>query len=229
MIGLVHITATPPNTFLGNYRWFTEVHPEYAPHDLFSPKTLEFANFVPYDQPSKALVNKPGGVETNNRAGGLYQVEIVAEHACGDYPDEWYANLRAFLIDKGKALGIEPVWYRSSARLTFAEWDGPLSGWYRHPNVPENDHPCSELLDLDRLNFEEDMTKEEFAAAIGAEVSPAGVIVVELLNDDGTLGKYPLAAAISYAHREAKLAKQRAGGTGSPSAVADEIARRLSA
>lgn len=53
-----------------------------------------------------------------------------------------------------------------------------------------------------------DMTKEEFAAAIGATIDPnTGLVSVELLNDDKTLGLYPLAAAISFTHRELKMAR----------------------
>lgn len=63
---------------------------------------------------------------------------------------------------------------------------------------------------------EDDMTKEQFAAAIGATIAPdghqfAGLICVPLINDDlnGT-DLYPLASAISYTHQEEK--KARLGG-----------------
>lgn len=57
---------------------------------------------------------------------------------------------------------------------------------------------------------EEDMTKEEFAAAIGARVNAQGVIVVPLINDDlATFADFPLAAALTYTHQEMKTKRIR--------------------
>jgi len=52
----------------------------------------------------------------------------------------------------------------------------------------------------------EDMTKEEFAAAIGAEIHPVtGLVCVPLINDrfDG-YDLWPFAAAVAYTHEEVK-------------------------
>ena len=51
-----------------------------------------------------------------------------------------------------------------------------------------------------------DMTKEEFAAAIGAEIHPVtGLVCVPLINDrfDG-YDLWPFAAAVAYTHEEVK-------------------------
>ncbi len=152
MIAVAHITATPPGTFAGNVDWFTNKHPDYAPHDLVDPSTHEEMQFVDYALPSKALLNQPGGVETNNRPGGVYQCEIVADEYCTNYPDKWYAWLDQWLAAKSLQLAIPYTIYPTTERFTYAEWmNRDLRGWYRHINVPENDHRCSWLLDLSRL------------------------------------------------------------------------------
>lgn len=152
-IGIAHITTNRgPGVFEGNVRWFTEVHPEYAPHDLVDPEFHKEIQLVDYALPSKALRNLDGGVETNNRPGGVYQFEIVAEEQCHDYSDEWYAWLDDWWRKKAAALSIPYVIYPTTERFTFDEWMNPsLRGFYRHINVPENDHRCSWLLDLSRL------------------------------------------------------------------------------
>ncbi len=55
---------------------------------------------------------------------------------------------------------------------------------------------------------EDDMTKEEFAAAIGATIPTegpfAGLVCVELADTPTTGSLYPLASAVSYIHKEGK-------------------------
>lgn len=152
--GLLHTTESDPGTFAGNYFWFTVAHPEWAPHWLIDPSTKEKTRFVPNDQPSKALRNLPGGVETNNRPGGLIQVEIVGRAAdVGNYPLEWYANLAQFLREISDEAGIAYVFDESTVRMTFEEWMSPWIGWTGHVRVPENDHwdPGTLRYDLLRL------------------------------------------------------------------------------
>lgn len=54
---------------------------------------------------------------------------------------------------------------------------------------------------------DDDMTLEEFAKGIGAEIEN-GVVVVPLIDDDlQNFKKYPLAAALTYTHEEMKIAR----------------------
>jgi hypothetical protein len=153
MIGILHITATPPGTIAGNIDWFTVKHPDYAPHVLVDPSTGEiWRSGIPDDRPSKALLHPPGMPETNNRSGGVYQVEIVAEAwAVGSYDDEWYAWLRGFLRGEGVRVGIAWEFDVAAPRFTWDEWAAPLEGWFGHNKVPGNDHPCPTNLDVTRL------------------------------------------------------------------------------
>jgi hypothetical protein len=158
MLGLLHLTGNPPGSFNGNVTWFTQTHPEYAPHrlwDYFDGVEQE-AVFVadPY-APSKALVNLPGGVETNNRQGGLFQVEIVGDRdLCELYPEEWYAALRSYLLGISQEFGIIWKFQHGTQRLSFSEWtDLGLVGWYQHIHVPENDHTDCRGLNLAMIEY----------------------------------------------------------------------------
>lgn len=174
-IGMLHTTQSAPGTFDGNVNWFTNIHPEYAPHWLIDPLTQEKRQFTAYSAPSKALRNLSGGVETNNRPGGVIQVEIVgmAEdlHA---YPDWWYENLAQFLREISAEAGIAYQFHTDPARFTFEEWSDPsLAGWYGHVNVPENDHWDPGTLDYAQL-AEEIMTTADLNLSQLVQAHPAG-------------------------------------------------------
>lgn len=204
MLGMLHGTQSAPNTFPGNYFWFTVSHPEYAPHALFDPMTKERAFFVPPDRPSKSLRNLAGGVETNNRPGGVYQVEIVGmSQDFGQYPDWWYDNLREFLREIEAMTGIKPVFVDHQRRFTFDEWMSPdLEGWYAHYNVPENDHWDTGTLDLTRLTPEE------------PEMELTDPVKLRNHRADGsftgTFTDAPFSAAVEWTHDAAEEARAQA-------------------
>lgn len=152
-LGLLHTTESDPGTFAGNYFWFTVSHPEYAPNTLIDPSTRERVRFLPAGVPSKALRNLAGGVETNNRTGGVHQIEIVARAAdVGGYSLEWYKACAEMLAEESAYAGVRNRYWGSKERMTFSQWVDFLEPiWYGHENVPENDHWDPGTLRLDLL------------------------------------------------------------------------------
>jgi hypothetical protein len=129
--------------------------------------------------------------------------------------DLWIAgegNYAAFpgtsLHEKGQAADLRIVG-SVSWRMVHAE------GEIRGVKFPLKDHPDPAKrenwhaeADHAWIESEEipDMTKEEFAAAIGATIHPVtGQVCVPLINDrfDG-YDLWPFAAAVAYTHEEAK-------------------------
>ena len=127
-------------------------------------------------QSAKALVNRSGGVETNN--GGCIQIEFIGscdrawarKHGLfftEDATDEDLAGLAKVLAWISKEHGIpltavSKPWPTSNAayrtapqRLSYAEWRA-FRGVLGHTHVPENDHwdpgafPITRLLNLAR-------------------------------------------------------------------------------
>jgi hypothetical protein len=206
MLGITHGTQSAPGTFAGNYYWFTVAHPEFCPHSLVDPLTREKHRFpILPDQPSKALRNLAGGVETNNRAGGVYQVEIVGmSEDFWAYPDWWYANLQEFLLEESAYAGVTFEFKRGNTRATFAEWDGPLDNiWYGHWFVPENDHWDPGTLDYDRL--EATVITPQDAATIAAAVWSHPVKAVE--DDLVTEFDHPASSVLGWDHKESKTTR----------------------
>lgn len=83
-------------------------------------------------------------------------------------------------------------------------WSGELNTEPWHWHYYAGDSIPAALLEED-----DDMTPEQFAAAIGAKFED-DTVKVPLINDDGaTFTDYPLAAALTYTHQELKLARLR--------------------
>ena len=149
-----------------------------APHFTVKPGAATEENIrqhISTEQSSKALVNKPGGVETNN--AGVIQIEYVgscdrayaAKHGLfftEDADDGDLASLAAVLAWISEAHGIplatapELSWPTTNAayasapqRLSGKAWEA-YRGVLGHTHVPENDHwdpgafPVSRLLAL---------------------------------------------------------------------------------
>lgn len=137
-----------------------------VPHIVFDPRfgQDEQIRLLPFNQRGKALMNLPGGVETNNRdtdgqpGPDVVQVELVgyASRVAG-YDDAWYRSLRTFLLNLCVEVGVPYVFprrfaqsYGDNVRLSFAEWNA-AAGVLGHCHVPENDHWDPGPLDLARL------------------------------------------------------------------------------
>lgn len=153
MIGLLHTTESDP----GNAGIFTFLrrNPGLQPHVGVDPLTNVVETYLPATTTAKALFNAPGGVETNRRPGGVFQVEVVGRAAdMGSYSDEWYANLQHFLVQWSTIHGIAYTFRTSKRRLSFDEWtDINLQGWLGHCHVPENNHWDPGTLDYSRLQL----------------------------------------------------------------------------
>lgn len=147
--------------------------PGIQPHDVYDPETNQEHRFITWPKPARALKNLPGGVETNNRPGGVYQVEIIGYAAkAASHSPQWYANLDAYMRRKAAAIGfrlevrypwvVSPTPKGTDPRLTPAQWYG-LVGMIGHQRVPENNH--SDPGDLSPLNehLQETPTMSKFS------------------------------------------------------------------
>jgi hypothetical protein len=147
-------------SFAGTLNYF-RANPGIQSHDLIDPAQDLAVNLIGYDKPAKSLVNAPGGVETNNRPGGVIQVEIVGYAAAmATMPDSWYATLARQLDRISVASGVPvafpcpfvayPTSYGLNApqRLSGTDW-ATVTGWVGHQHVPENLH--GDPGDINRL------------------------------------------------------------------------------
>ena len=153
-IGVLHTTESPPGSGRGVDNFFQnrlQGGQDYRPHVLFDPSDgFEKRYLYPSDY-ARALNNESGGVETNRRPGGVFQVEIVGQSAdCGEYDDIWYAALQEYLVYWSILLDIDYAFYEGR-RLSPEEWYAPRYGWFGHRHVPENNHSDPGTLDLSRL------------------------------------------------------------------------------
>lgn len=169
-IGLLHSTETGT--------WPGYGAGSSAPHLTvrFDPtaRTIAARQHFSTTRPSRALVNKSGGVQTNNRH--VFQIELIGscdltfanKHGYLYLPDlleeEWARDaLAAVLAAVSESLGIaltsSVVWAnypgsygeKAAQRLTGAQWE-TYTGWLGHQHAPENDHgdpgdiPIAEIL-----------------------------------------------------------------------------------
>jgi hypothetical protein len=189
----------------------------YEPHEVFDPSNGDGVILLPPSAPGKALLNLPGGVETNNR-GGVYQIEIVGRAVDVPYYDDaWYERLRVRLLEVCGFTGTPYVfplpfqpypqsYGKNLVRMTYDDWL-EFTGVCGHLHVPENDHGDPGALDVARLT-EDDMTPEQFAAMLGPiERCRAieGVVHINLRKEDGTDdGWWPVADVLEFTHRHIK-------------------------
>ena len=169
-IGLLHSTETGT--------WPGYGAGSSAPHLTvrFDPKarTISARQHFSTTRPSRALVNKAGGVQTNNQR--VFQIELIGscdltfakKHGYLYLPDlleeAWARDaLAAVLAAVSESLGIpltsSVVWAnypgsygeKAAQRLTGAQWEA-YTGWLGHQHAPENDHgdpgdiPIAEIL-----------------------------------------------------------------------------------
>jgi hypothetical protein len=143
--------------------------PNYTAKPNFGARRLDWRAHFPDEMSARALVNKPGGVETNT--ANVVQVELIGtcdpkhrvswggrgvqfagEHYVfwPDAPEWALRSLALFLVDQFKRHGTPvaavPAWkpYPSSygangVRMSATAWRA-FKGWCGHQHVPENDH-----------------------------------------------------------------------------------------
>lgn len=145
-----------------------------APHVTVKPGAATSENIrqhIASTEAAKALVNKRGGVETNN--AGVFQIEFVGscdkdyaeEHGLfftEDATDDDLAGLAAVVAWAAEAHGVPMTveglsWPTTNAayasapqRLSGAAWEG-YTGLLGHTHVPENDHWDPGAFPVERL------------------------------------------------------------------------------
>ncbi len=170
---VLHSTESDPGTCEAVARYL--IAHGYEPHEVFDPSNGDGVILLPKTEPGKALLNLPGGVETNRR-GGVYQIEIVGRAVdVPTYDDAWYARLKARLLEVCEfnetpyvfPLTFQPYpqsYGKNLVRMSYDEWLC-FEGVCGHQHVPENDHGDPGALDVARL--EDDMpSAEDIAKAI---------------------------------------------------------------
>lgn len=160
--GVIHTTETG---------WL----PSYSnpPHNTIGYRDGDVSRWqhIEYDRAGRALVNLPGGEQTN-REDRTFQLEVICYSAkqfvtregrwwSGDLPDpllEAVAEWMSFIEDE---FGVEHQWPERQAlsstqanaagfRMSTYEWD-KWPGWCGHQHVPENSHWDPGALEWDRL------------------------------------------------------------------------------
>jgi peptidoglycan hydrolase-like protein with peptidoglycan-binding domain len=102
-----------------------------------------------FDNFSKALANKPGGVETNTDsviqtelAGYLGSSTPKGEFDILEAPDVYWeqvADILGPVVVSWDIPNVAPKDWTQSGRMSYSQWDG-FSGLCAHVHVPENDH-----------------------------------------------------------------------------------------
>ncbi len=158
--GVLHTTE---GTSLPDYDGGAEA-PNITAVPDFANKRLIWYQHYAFDRSARALVNKPGGVQTNTL--NVIQIELTgtcdpktrdrwrnAGYQFIYWPEapDWALNdLAEFMAWQYKNNGIPltgvstwlpyPSSYgNSSTRMSFAQWNA-FNGWCGHQHVPENDH-----------------------------------------------------------------------------------------
>lgn len=200
MIGVLHTTESDPGSGEAVDSYFRSRllnGEDYRPHILYDPFDGYTKGYIIPPDYAKALHNAPGGVETNRRDGGVFQVEIVGYAAdVGTYNDAWYANLRIFLQTWSAIQDIAYQFHVTPHRFTLDEWNDPgLRGWFGHCNVPENNHSDPGTLDYTRLT--QALTTQGAPVAALEDVTP---ITIHPGGDRTKASQQtPLVSAIAYA------------------------------
>lgn len=131
----------------------------------FAGRRLAWYQHYDVDESARALVNAPGGVQTNT--ANCFQIELVGtcdpdtharwsragvQHIYWPEPPDWAVRDLAWLarwlydnhnvpLTSGVTFKPYPASYgaNNGVRLSFAEW-GRFTGWLGHQHVPENLH-----------------------------------------------------------------------------------------
>ena len=183
---------------------------------------------------SKALVNKSGGVETNN--DGAIQIEYIG--SCDrayakrhglffveDATDKDFAPLAKVIAWIHKTHGVQLTtrglkWSDTNAayasapqRMSFAQWRA-FKGVCGHTHVPENDHWDPGLMDVPRvvelarrLAVGGLVPSGGTAAPRPAPASKPAAVKVARLKVDGRAGKSTMAALQAFLNSRVKGAK----------------------
>lgn len=123
-----------------------------CPHFLVSV-TGAIKQYRPVGDAATALVNKPGGVETNRKR--VVQIEVCGFASKPDWPvaqREAVAKIMAFCAGHGVPL-VSSVKFTGASgvrRLSGDQWLA-YKGWCGHQHAPENDHWDPGAIDITDL------------------------------------------------------------------------------
>lgn len=121
-----------------------------APHILWDPFTGRVTQFLPANSRSKSLADRAGGTRTNRAGSVVIQVEALFFPYCKvdgkvyarlvDTPCKGWAELNAWI----RSWGVPDAWPMGTpkdfvGRRNESTWR-TKAGWYRHADVPENNH-----------------------------------------------------------------------------------------
>lgn len=147
------------------------------PHFTVDPLAKVRYQHISLDVGARALINAPGGVETNRE--DAIQIEMVGFAAkTPDWTDDalqWLATevFAPILAATGIPTthpafsGTNAAGVNAPQRMTFDQWD-TFAGICGHQHVPENDHWDPGAFPIDRLLtfLEDDMQPDERAALL---------------------------------------------------------------
>lgn len=114
-------------------------------HLVWNPNTGEMVQMIPANRGGRGLMNKAGGVQTNNGGSVVFQIEVVgqAKNPWTNGPCKGLDVIVAFL----RQLGVPDVWPAGDLKPYPASYGGVRStaawakgGHFGHSQVPENDH-----------------------------------------------------------------------------------------
>lgn len=161
---LLHSTETKsrPSSFGGG-----SSYPHFCV--TWNGSSLDIVQYIPLDRAARALVNAPGGVQTNR--DGVIQIELTG--TCNpaapkdgrlflpEAPDEYLKQLGEFIRRLAAvvdcSLDVIEEWAplndrgyaTKSVRMSMSEWDN-FGGICGHEHCPENDHVDPGKLDVAR-------------------------------------------------------------------------------
>ena len=148
---VLHTMDAPAGSTYANNVAYLKRNMNIAPNWCCDPNTGQVDTLWGDGVASKSLENHPGGVQTNNRAGGVRQLEIYAWTASIHHQSgQWFSNLAKIVRDLCGRTGV-PILFPCAfpgARLTAQQWLS-VKGIVGHCHVPENNH--TDPGDISRL------------------------------------------------------------------------------
>ena len=191
-----------------------------APHMTANPRTRQLRQHISTGLSSKALVNKSGGVQTNN--DGCFQLEIIGscdrayakKHGLYFLPNmtddelEWLSDIFVWVhkthgvpltTGKLKFVDTNAAYETAPQRMSFQEWRD-FKGVCGHQHVPENSHWDPGKVDVAKIvKFAQDKVNQK------APTKPKATIKLQTDKDvkvDGRLGTQTVAKLQTFLNEQ---------------------------
>lgn len=176
-----HTTENNPKTTsaLSVARYLNNVGAQV--HLVWNPETGEMVQMIPANRGGRGLVNRSGGVQTNNGGSIVFQIEVVgrAKEPWTNGPCKNLDTIVSFLRD----LGVPDEWPAGDLKPYPASYGGTRStsawaksGHFGHSQVPENDHGDPGDIDQAKITGSKPAASKP-ASAVPAFPKPASVIL----------------------------------------------------